>query len=107
MDSVKASQLVASVRGSAAEILQGIPGDKLTDLTTIEKALESQFERLMSFAYAECPLNVRESLAAQYLVDVIRDEDTRHLTSLMDAKDLESALAYNMKYETAKTVSKT
>ncbi|GFS92688.1 CCHC-type domain-containing protein [Nephila pilipes] len=42
-DFVKASQLVASLRGSAMEILQGIPADKLTDLTTIEKALESRF----------------------------------------------------------------
>ncbi|GBL98278.1 hypothetical protein AVEN_174077-1 [Araneus ventricosus] len=39
---VKASQLVASLRESAAEILQGIPSD-LTDLTTIEKALEARF----------------------------------------------------------------
>ncbi|GBM94691.1 hypothetical protein AVEN_274911-1 [Araneus ventricosus] len=43
MDSVKAIQLVASLRGSAAEVLQGIPADKLTDPTTIEKALESRF----------------------------------------------------------------
>ncbi|GBN75798.1 hypothetical protein AVEN_177403-1 [Araneus ventricosus] len=33
-DFVKANQLVASLRGSAAEILQGIPADKLTDLST-------------------------------------------------------------------------
>ncbi|GBN24594.1 Retrovirus-related Pol polyprotein from transposon 297, partial [Araneus ventricosus] len=137
-DSVKASQLVASLRGSAAEVLQGIPPDKLTDLTTIEKALESRFgdshltqfyrtelktrrqkpgeslqelaadvERLMSLAYAECPLDVRESLAAQYFVDAIRDEDTQHSTRLMDAKDLKSSLTYSMKYEAARTVSKT
>ncbi|GBM32238.1 hypothetical protein AVEN_131626-1 [Araneus ventricosus] len=42
-DFVKAIQLVASLRGSAAEVLQGISGDKLTDLTTIEKALKSRF----------------------------------------------------------------
>ncbi|GBN32948.1 hypothetical protein AVEN_48423-1 [Araneus ventricosus] len=42
-DFVKASQLVALLRGSAAEVLQGIPADKLTDLMTIEKALESRF----------------------------------------------------------------
>ncbi|GBN20268.1 hypothetical protein AVEN_106506-1 [Araneus ventricosus] len=42
-DFVKASQLVASLRGSAVEVLRGIPADKLTDLTTIEKALESRF----------------------------------------------------------------
>ncbi|GBM01978.1 hypothetical protein AVEN_23698-1 [Araneus ventricosus] len=30
-DFLKASQLVASLRGSAAEVLQGIPADKLTD----------------------------------------------------------------------------
>ncbi|GBN62197.1 Retrovirus-related Pol polyprotein from transposon 297, partial [Araneus ventricosus] len=137
-DFVKASQLVASLRGSAAEVLQGIPADKLTDLTTIEKALESRFgdshltqfyrtelktrrqkpeeslqvlaadvERLMSLAYAECPPDVRESLAAQYFIDAIRDEDTQHSTRLMDAKDLKSALAYSMKYEAARTVSKT
>ncbi|GBN30438.1 hypothetical protein AVEN_105882-1 [Araneus ventricosus] len=136
-DSVKASQLVASLRGSEAEVLQGIPADKLTDLTTIEKALESRFgdshltqfyrtelktrrlkpgeslqelapdvERLMSLAYAECPLDVRESLAAQYFVDAIRDEDTQHSTRLMDAKDLKSSLTYSMKYEAARAVSK-
>ncbi|GBM86522.1 hypothetical protein AVEN_104121-1 [Araneus ventricosus] len=64
-------------------------------------------ERLMSLAYAECPQDVRDSLAAQYFVDAIRDEDTQHATRLMDAKDLKSALAYSMKYEAAKTVSKT
>ncbi|GBM36443.1 hypothetical protein AVEN_234825-1 [Araneus ventricosus] len=94
-DFAKASQLVVSLRGSEVEVLQGIPTDKLTDLTTIEKALESRFrdshltqfyrtelktrrqkpgeslqelaadvERLMSLAYAECPLDFRESLGA-------------------------------------------
>ncbi|GBN17970.1 hypothetical protein AVEN_161554-1 [Araneus ventricosus] len=137
-DLIKASQLVASLRGSAAEVLQGIPPDKLTDLVTIENALESRFgdshliqfyrtelktrrqkpgeslqvlaadrEQLLSLAYAECPLDVRESLAAQYFVDAIRDEDTQHSTRLMDAKDLKSALAYSMKYEAARTASKT
>ncbi|GBN24263.1 hypothetical protein AVEN_109699-1 [Araneus ventricosus] len=117
-DFVKASQLVASLRGSEAEVLQVIPADKMTDLTTVEKALESRFgdshltqfyrtelktrrqkpgeslqelaadvERLMSLTYAECPLDVRESLAVQYFVDAIRDEDTQHSTRLMDAKD--------------------
>ncbi|GBM46375.1 hypothetical protein AVEN_209794-1, partial [Araneus ventricosus] len=135
---VKASQLVASLRGSAAEVLQGISSDKLTDLTTIESDLEARFgdshltqfyrtelktrrqksgeslrvlaadvERLMSLAYAECPQDVLDSLAAQYFVDAIRDEDTQHATRLMDAKDLKSALAYSMKYEATKTVSKT
>ncbi|GBN24897.1 hypothetical protein AVEN_140453-1 [Araneus ventricosus] len=42
-DFVKASQLVASLRGSAAEVLQGIPADKLINLTTVENALESRF----------------------------------------------------------------
>ncbi|GFS86974.1 uncharacterized protein NPIL_231571 [Nephila pilipes] len=40
---VKASQLVASLRESAAEVLQGIPAGNLTDLTTIERASESPF----------------------------------------------------------------
>ncbi|GBN19282.1 hypothetical protein AVEN_254246-1 [Araneus ventricosus] len=42
-DRVKASQFVASLRGSAVEGLRGIPVAKLTDLTTIEKTLESRF----------------------------------------------------------------
>ncbi|GFS99188.1 transposon Ty3-I Gag-Pol polyprotein [Nephila pilipes] len=135
---LKASQLVASLRGSAAEVLQGIPAGNLKDLTTIERALESLFgdsnitqfyrtelktrrqkpgeslqvlaanvERLMSLAYAECPLDIRESLAAQYFIDAIRDENTQHSTRMMDAKDLKSALAYSMKYEAERTVSKT
>ncbi|GBM22235.1 hypothetical protein AVEN_273423-1 [Araneus ventricosus] len=61
----------------------------------------------MSLAYAECPQDVRDRLAAQYFVDAIRTEDTQHATRLMDAKNLKSALAYSMKYEAAKTVSKT
>ncbi|GBM88747.1 hypothetical protein AVEN_186236-1 [Araneus ventricosus] len=61
----------------------------------------------MSLADAECPQDVRDSLAAQYFVDAIRDEYTQHATRLMDAKDLKSALSYSMKYEAAKTVFKT
>ncbi|GBN51641.1 hypothetical protein AVEN_130669-1 [Araneus ventricosus] len=61
----------------------------------------------MSLVYAECPLNVWASLAAEYFFDAIRDEDTQHATRLTGAKDLKSALAYSKKYEAAKTVSKT
>ncbi|GBM08824.1 hypothetical protein AVEN_57387-1 [Araneus ventricosus] len=64
-------------------------------------------ERLMNLAYAECPRDVRDNLAAQNFVDAIRDEDTQHAIRLMDAKDLKSAFACSMKYEAAKTVSKT
>ncbi|GFT34531.1 CCHC-type domain-containing protein [Nephila pilipes] len=60
----------------------------------------------MSLTYADCSLDIRESLAAQYFVDTIRDEDTQPSTRLMDAKDLKSSLAYSMKYEAARTVSK-
>ncbi|GBL81193.1 Retrovirus-related Pol polyprotein from transposon 412 [Araneus ventricosus] len=76
------------------------PGESL-------QVLAADVERLMSLAYAECPQDDRDSLAAQYFVDAIRDEDNQHATRLMDAKDLKSALAYSMKYEAAKTVSKT
>ncbi|GBL73481.1 hypothetical protein AVEN_159476-1 [Araneus ventricosus] len=126
---IKASQLVASLRRSAEEVLQGILADKLTDLETIENALESRFgdihlthfyttelktrrqkqgegfqvlaadvEQLMSLAYADCSLDVRESPAALNVYDgvnAIRDEDTKHSTRLMDAKgSIISALAY-------------
>ncbi|GBO11541.1 hypothetical protein AVEN_2207-1 [Araneus ventricosus] len=96
---VKASPIVASLRESTAE-------DCIED-ETAEARRKKDVERLMSLAYAECPQDVRDSLAAQYFVDAIRDEDTQHATSLMDAKDFKSALAYSMKYEAAKTVSKT
>ncbi|GBN09632.1 hypothetical protein AVEN_177371-1 [Araneus ventricosus] len=69
------------------------------------QVLAADVERLMSLAYAECPQNVRDSLAAQYFVDSIRHVDTQHATRLMDAKDLKSALSYSMKYGAAKTVS--
>ncbi|GBL82392.1 hypothetical protein AVEN_252541-1 [Araneus ventricosus] len=103
---------------------------------TIEKALESRFgdshltqfyrtelktrrqkpeerlqvsaadvKRLMSLAYAERPLDIRESLVVQF-VDAIRDEETQLSTRLMDFTGLKSALAYSMKFESAKTVSK-
>ncbi|GBM95178.1 hypothetical protein AVEN_199160-1 [Araneus ventricosus] len=61
----------------------------------------------MSLAYSECPLDVRESSATQYFVEAIREEDMQRSTRLMDAKDLKSSLAYSMKYEAARTVSKT
>ncbi|GBO10561.1 hypothetical protein AVEN_49263-1, partial [Araneus ventricosus] len=60
----------------------------------------------MSLAYAECPLDIRESLAVQFFVDAIRDEETQLSTRLMDFTDLKSALAYSMKFESAKTASK-
>ncbi|GBL99261.1 hypothetical protein AVEN_116240-1 [Araneus ventricosus] len=61
----------------------------------------------MSLAYAKCPQDVRDSLAAQYYVDAIRDEDTQHATRLMDAKDLKSASVYSLMYEAVKTISNT
>ncbi|GBL93064.1 hypothetical protein AVEN_216429-1 [Araneus ventricosus] len=42
------------------------PGESL-------QVLAADMERLMSLAYAECPLDVRKSFAAQYFVDAIRD----------------------------------
>ncbi|GBO27022.1 hypothetical protein AVEN_36329-1 [Araneus ventricosus] len=60
----------------------------------------------MSLAYAECPMDVRESLAVQFFVVAIRDEDTQLCTRLMDFTDLKSALAYSMKCETSKIASK-
>ncbi|GBM23047.1 hypothetical protein AVEN_67027-1 [Araneus ventricosus] len=52
------------------------------------QVLAAGVERLMSLAYAECHQDVRDSLAAQYFVDAIRDDDTQHATRFMDAKDL-------------------
>ncbi|GBN11087.1 hypothetical protein AVEN_2001-1 [Araneus ventricosus] len=125
----------ASLRGSAAEVLQEIPADKLTDLTTIEKALESRFgdSHMMQFYRTELktkkqkpgeilpssmgrrcktineleyPLDIQESLAVQFFVDAIRDDKTQLSTRSMDFTDLKSALAYSMKFESSKTASK-
>ncbi|GBM73573.1 hypothetical protein AVEN_140210-1 [Araneus ventricosus] len=104
--SCKTNQL-GSLRGSAAEVLQGIPSEKLTDLATIEEVtLEARSEiitasnlwdrieqdearkacrhlatsmikRLMSLAYAECPMDVRESFSDSVLRRAIRDR--RHI----------------------------
>ncbi|GBL88663.1 hypothetical protein AVEN_195651-1 [Araneus ventricosus] len=60
----------------------------------------------MSLAYAEYPLDVRESVVVQFLVYAIRDDDTQLSTRLVDFTDLKSALAYSMKYEAAKSASK-
>ncbi|GBN48569.1 hypothetical protein AVEN_103760-1 [Araneus ventricosus] len=51
IDFVKARQLVASLRGSAAEVHQGIPADKLTDLTTeLKTGRQKQGESLQVLA---------------------------------------------------------
>ncbi|GBN13631.1 hypothetical protein AVEN_166628-1, partial [Araneus ventricosus] len=75
------------------------PGESL-------QALAADVKRLMSLAYAECPMDVQDSLAVQFFVDAIRDEDTQLRTRLMDFTDLKSALAYSMKCETSKIASK-
>ncbi|KAF8793153.1 hypothetical protein HNY73_004673 [Argiope bruennichi] len=66
--------------------------------------MAADMEQLISLAYAECPLDVRESLEAQHFVDSMH-EDTQHATRQLDEKDLKPALAYSMNYEAAKTVS--
>ncbi|GFT55465.1 CCHC-type domain-containing protein [Nephila pilipes] len=66
-DRVKASQLVATLQGTELKTRRQKPGESL-------QVLAADVERLMSLAYAECPLDIRESLAAQYFVDAIRDK---------------------------------
>ncbi|GBL78637.1 hypothetical protein AVEN_65216-1 [Araneus ventricosus] len=67
--------------------------------------LAADVERLMSLSYAECPMDVRESLVVQFFVDAIRGEETQLSTRLMDFTDLKSTVAYSMKFESAKTAS--
>ncbi|GFU30155.1 uncharacterized protein NPIL_391661, partial [Nephila pilipes] len=76
------------------------PGENLQVLAT-------DAERLMSLSYAGSTLDIWESLSSQYFVYTIRDENTQHLTRMMDAMYLKSALAYSIEYEATKTVSKT
>ncbi|GBN32376.1 hypothetical protein AVEN_251318-1 [Araneus ventricosus] len=72
-DFMKASQLVASLRGSAAEVLQGIPADKLTDLTTIEKALESRFGDSHLTQFYRTELKTRRQKPGESLQELAAD----------------------------------
>ncbi|GBM12546.1 hypothetical protein AVEN_188711-1 [Araneus ventricosus] len=63
---------------------------------------EVRIEPCLKRDYPMCPLDVRESLAVQFFIDAISDEDTQLCTRLIDFTDLKSALAYSMKYEASK-----
>ncbi|GBN80211.1 hypothetical protein AVEN_273285-1 [Araneus ventricosus] len=63
-------------------------------------------ERLMSLAYAECPLDIRDGLEIQFFVDTIRDEEMQLSMRLRDFTYLKSALAYSMRFESGKSASK-
>ncbi|GBL91850.1 hypothetical protein AVEN_172771-1 [Araneus ventricosus] len=80
--------------------------NKTTKAKRKPSSFSADVERLMSLAYAECPLNVRESLAVQFFVDAIRDKETQLSTRLMDFMYLKSALKYSMEFESVKTASK-
>ncbi|GBN76737.1 hypothetical protein AVEN_121823-1 [Araneus ventricosus] len=80
-DFVKASQLVASLRGSATEVLQGIPSDKLTDLTTIEKALESRFGDSHLTQFYRTGLKTRSQKPGESLQELAADVE--RLTSAL------------------------
>ncbi|GBL94799.1 hypothetical protein AVEN_27266-1 [Araneus ventricosus] len=47
------------------------------------QVLAANVKRLISLAYAECPLDIRKSLAVQFFVDAIRDEETQLSTCLI------------------------
>ncbi|GBO07839.1 hypothetical protein AVEN_172372-1 [Araneus ventricosus] len=66
-DFVKASELVDSLRGSAPGVLQGIPANKLTDLTTIEKALESSFGDTHLTQFYRTELKIKRRKAGEIL----------------------------------------
>lgn len=56
-------------------------------------------ERLVNLTYLDNPFDIRESLAAPYFVDVMKDEGTQQSTCLMGLKERKSTLVYNMKYK--------
>ncbi|GBM95677.1 hypothetical protein AVEN_40183-1, partial [Araneus ventricosus] len=72
-DFVKVSQLVVSLRGSVEEILQETPADKLTKLTTIEKALAFRFGygHLVQFYITE--LKIRRQKPGEYFQVLVAD----------------------------------
>ncbi|GFU12613.1 retrovirus-related Pol polyprotein from transposon opus [Nephila pilipes] len=83
-DRVKASQLVASLRGSAAEVLQGIPAGNLTDLTTIERAMESRFGNSHLTQFYRTELKTRRQKPGESLQDAVTNSSVA--ATLVDLK---------------------
>ncbi|GBN20778.1 hypothetical protein AVEN_109185-1 [Araneus ventricosus] len=81
---VKSSQLVASLRGSEAEVLQGIPSDKLTDLTTIENTLVYRFGDSHLTQFYRTELKTRRQKPGESLQ--VLGDDVERLMSLACAE---------------------
>ncbi|GFU18421.1 retrovirus-related Pol polyprotein from transposon 412 [Nephila pilipes] len=73
--------------------------ETLQDLTT-------DVERLSHLAFADCPADVRNTLALQYFIDGVKDPEIVKALRLAELKDLKSALVYGLKYEVAQQTSR-
>ncbi|GFX02677.1 uncharacterized protein TNCV_2011211 [Trichonephila clavipes] len=66
-EGVKACQLVASLRGEAAEILQTLPDTERLNLSSLYKALDLRFGQKYSKDYARLPMKTRLQKTGQSL----------------------------------------
>ncbi|GFV63738.1 uncharacterized protein TNCV_2411911 [Trichonephila clavipes] len=58
-EGVKTCQLLASLRGKAAEVLQILPDTDLLNLDSLYNALDFRFGQKYSKAYARCQMKTR------------------------------------------------
>lgn len=65
---------------------------------TLKEFYTDTQKRLMQ-AYASYPANVREYLAVQLFIDVVRDRDMEKELRFSNVKNIRSALEYALKYE--------
>ncbi|GFT02247.1 CCHC-type domain-containing protein [Nephila pilipes] len=68
--------------------------------------LATDVERLSHLAFADCPADVRDTLALQYFIDGVKDPEIQKALRLAELKDLKSALVYGLKYEAAQQASR-
>ncbi|GFS95350.1 retrovirus-related Pol polyprotein from transposon 412 [Nephila pilipes] len=68
--------------------------------------LATDVERLSHLAFANCPAEVRDTLAIQYFIDGVKDPEIQKALRLVELKDLKSALVYDLKYEAAQQTSR-
>ncbi|GFT30843.1 uncharacterized protein TNCV_1682361 [Trichonephila clavipes] len=95
-EEVKACQLVASLRGEAAEVLQTLTDTELLNLNSLYNALDLRFSQKF---YKDCPPadeNKKSETRRK-----LKDEEIQMAVRMADFKDLKSALLYALKVETA------
>ncbi|GFX90125.1 uncharacterized protein TNCV_2421091 [Trichonephila clavipes] len=125
-EGIKACQLVASLRGEAAEVLQTLTDTEMLNLNSLYNALdlarlqmETRYQKpeesLQEYAFgiqklttlglSDLSANVREMISLEYFVDGLMVEEIQMAVRMTDVKDPHSALLYTLKVEAATRAS--